>query len=51
MIDDIGVTNTDLWKSCVDNTTIAEPVHNKEISKIQVAVAELTAMSHQNKFQ
>ncbi|KAK3735987.1 hypothetical protein QZH41_006320 [Actinostola sp. cb2023] len=50
MIDDIGVTNTDLWKY-VDDTTIAEPVHKNEISNIQSAVSELITKSHQNKFQ
>ena len=50
MIDDIGVTNTDLWKY-VDDTTIAEPVHKNEISNIQSAVSELTSKSKENKFQ
>ena len=50
MIDDIGVTNTDLWKY-VDDTTIAEPVHKKEKSNIQDAVTELITKSLQHKFQ
>ena len=50
MIDDTGVTNTDLWKY-VDDTTIAEPVHKKEKSNIQDAVTELITKSLQHKFQ
>ena len=50
MIDDIGVTNTDLWKY-VDDTTIAETVHKNGTSNIQEAVFELATKSHQNKFQ
>ena len=50
MIDDIDVTNTDLWKY-VDDTTIAELVQKGETSKIQDAVDELTAKSCRNKFQ
>jgi hypothetical protein len=50
MIDDIEVTDTELWKY-VDDTTIAEPVLNDEISNIQNAVSELAMKSHQNKLQ
>ena len=50
MIEDIKVTNTDLWKY-VDDTTIAEPVEKGEISNIQNAVDELSEMSNRNKFQ
>ena len=50
MIEDIKVTNTNLWKY-VDDTTIAEPVEKGEISNIQNAVDELSEMSNRNKFQ
>jgi hypothetical protein len=50
MIDDIEVTDTELWKY-VDDTTIAEPVLKDEISNIQNAVSELATKSHQKKLQ
>ena len=46
MIEDIKVTNTDLWKY-VDDTTIAEPVEKGEISNIQNAVDELSEKAKQ----
>jgi hypothetical protein len=50
MIDDIEVTDTELWKY-VDDTTTAETVLKDEISNIQKAVSELAIKSHQNKLQ
>jgi hypothetical protein len=50
MIDDIEVTDTELWKY-VDDTTIAEPVLKDEISNIQNAVSELAMKSHEKKLQ
>ena len=50
MINDIGITDNDLWKY-VDDSTIAEPLHKWQTSKIQSAVDELAEMSHRNKFQ
>jgi hypothetical protein len=50
MVDDIEVTDTELWKY-VDDTTIAEPVLKDEISNIQNAVSELAMKSHENKLQ
>ena len=50
MLDDINISNTELWKY-VDDTTIAECVHKKEDSRIQSDVKELIAKSNQNKFQ
>lgn len=50
MIEDIKVTNTDLWKY-VDDTTIAEPVAKGVTSNIQNAVDELSEASNRNKFQ
>ena len=50
MIDDINTSNTELWKY-VDDTTIAECVDRKEVSRIQSDVEELITKSNQNKFQ
>ena len=50
MLDDINISNTELWKY-VDDTTIAECVDKKEDSRIQSDVKELIAKSNQNKFQ
>ena len=50
MVDNIEVTNNELWKF-VDDTTIAEPVHKGETSTIKYAVSEIATKSHQNKFQ
>ena len=50
MINDIDITDNDLRKY-VDDTTIAEPVHKRETSKIQSSVDELAEMSRRNKFQ
>ena len=50
MIDDIDVTNFDLWKY-VDGTTIAECVAKNHTSKIQDAVIDMTTQYHTNKFQ
>ena len=50
MLDDINISNTELWKY-VDDTTIAECVDKKEDSRIQSDVEELIAKSNQNKFQ
>jgi hypothetical protein len=50
MIEDIKVTNTDLWKY-VDDTTINKSVEKGEISDIQSAVDELLEMSNRSKFQ
>ena len=50
MIDDISSSNMELWKY-VDDTTIAECVDKKEVSRIQSDVEELIAKSNQNKFQ
>ena len=48
MIDEIDVTNTDLWKY-VDDTTIAEPVAKNQASRIQASVNELVTKSNENK--
>jgi hypothetical protein len=50
MIDDIDVTDSDLWKY-VDDTTMAECVPKNHTSNIQDAVTDLTTQSHANKFQ
>lgn len=50
MVDDIQVTDNELWKY-VDDITIAEPVHKDEVSIIQNAVSEIATKSLQNKFQ
>jgi hypothetical protein len=50
MIDDIEVTDTELWKY-VDDATIPGPVLKDEISNIQNAVSELATKSHQKKLQ
>ena len=50
MIEDIKVTNTDLWKY-VDDTTIAEQVEKGEISNIHNAVDELVESSNRNMLQ
>ena len=41
MIDDVDITNSDMWKY-VDDTTAAEMVEKGETSKIQNIVNELT---------
>ena len=50
MLDDINISNTELWKY-EDDTTIAECVDKKEDSRIQSDMKELIAKSNQNKFQ
>ena len=50
MIDDVDVTNTELWKY-VDDTSIAEPVAKNQASRIQVHVNELVSKSNENKLQ
>ena len=50
IIDEIDVTNTDLWKY-VDDTTIAEPVAKNQASRIQASVNELVTKSNENKLQ
>jgi hypothetical protein len=50
MINDIDITDNDLWKY-VDDTTIAEQVNKGEASKIQASVDELVLKSRRNKFQ
>ena len=50
MINDIDITDNDLWKY-VDDTTIAEQVNKGEASKIQAGVDELVLKSRRNKFQ
>ena len=50
MVDDIDVTNTELWKY-VDDTTIAENVAKNQASRIQDDVNELVTKSGENNFQ
>ena len=50
MINDIDITDNDLWKY-VDDTTIAEQVNKGETNKIQAGVDELVLKSRRNKFQ
>ena len=50
MVDNIEVTDKALWKF-VDDTTIAEPVYNDELSTIRNAVSEIVTKSQQNKLQ
>ena len=50
MIDDIDVTDLDLWKY-VDDTTMAEYVPKNHTSNIQDAVSVLATQSYANKFQ
>ncbi len=50
MVDDIDVTNTELWKY-EDDTTIAENVAKNQASRIQDDVNELVTKSGENKFQ
>ncbi len=50
MVDDIDVTNTELWKY-VDDTTIAENVAKNQASRIQDDVNELVTKLGENKFQ
>ena len=50
MIDEIDVTNIELWKY-VDDTTIAEPVAKNQASRIQASVNELVTNSNENKLQ
>ena len=47
MIDDVNTSNMELWKY-VDDTTIAECVDKKEVSRIQSDVEELTTKSNQS---
>ena len=50
IIDDIDVTDSDLWKY-VDDTTMAECVPKNHTSNIQDAVTDLATQSQANKFQ
>jgi hypothetical protein len=50
MIDDIDITNTDIWKF-VDDTTMSECVERGNASTIQNAVTEFSDKAHANKFQ
>lgn len=50
LIDDIDVTNTDMWKF-VDDTTMSECVERDNASTIQNAVTEFSDKAHANKFQ
>ena len=50
MIDDVDVTNTELWKQ-VDDTSTAEPVAKNQASRIQGSVNELVTKSNENKLQ
>jgi hypothetical protein len=50
MIDDIEVTNSNLWKY-VDDTTMDELIEKNQGSNIQSSVTELEAKSQHNKFQ
>ena len=50
MIDEIDVTNIDLWKF-MDDTTMAECAHKKEISKLQDIVEDIIIKTQANKFQ
>ncbi len=50
MVDDIDVTNTELWKY-VDDTTIAENVAKNQASRIQDDVNGLVTKSGEDKFQ
>ena len=50
MVDDIDVTDLDLWKY-VDDTTMAEYVPKNHTSNIQDAISVLATQSYANKFQ
>jgi hypothetical protein len=50
MINDLDVTDTELWKY-VDDTTISENIPKQEYSTIQTSVDELTRTSTADKFQ
>ena len=50
MVDDIDVTNTELWKY-VDDSTIAQNVAKNQASRIQDDVNELVTKSGENNFQ
>jgi hypothetical protein len=50
MIDDIEVTNSNLWKY-VDDTTMDKLIEKNQGSNIQSSVTELEAKSQHNKFQ
>ena len=50
MINDVNITDNDLWKY-VDDTTIAEQVNKGKTSKIQAGVDKLLLKSWGNKFQ
>ena len=50
MIDDIDVTNAELWKY-VDDTTISESIVKSQASRIQESVNEIVMKSSENKLQ
>jgi hypothetical protein len=50
MIDNIDVTDNELWKF-VDDTTTSETVHKTQMSVIQNYVSEIVTKSHENKLQ
>ena len=50
MIDEIDVTNTELWKY-VDDMTITEPIAKKQASRIQASVNGLVTKLNENKLQ